>query len=398
MIPDFGKPLPTVAAPAYPQSAAPQYGQGFITQPPAQPATGMPQTPRVYTPMPANMSPEEQRVMRLEQTAFGSAYPEHELDDRLDHLEREVLGTNGTGSIGERISALEAKLSGDSAFGSTGQSPVITTGGGKRGNGGDNAVAYAGQPPVIVPQRSAGGSSVGTSSKTSRGTPAAGHAKAGASGGPQDANAVADAIPFDAKVGDYFSQIRRYPGGTVVRWQTFPIRIRLPQESPQSWTSSLESGIKKWGQYIPVKVSPANEASDVEVVWVNHLPPRQLGITRLQQVVSGTPQIIIYLLRPTYYLPEIPERTLQPVFLHELGHAVGIFGHSDSDKDMMQPSELGLFGAKRSGKGTIKVQFAGITPRDLNTLKRIYQAPALPANFNVTQPLEWSLFMRSGAR
>ncbi len=154
--------------------------------------------------------------------------------------------------------------------------------------------------------------------------------------------------------------------------------------------SNLESGTKKWGQYIPIKVASPNEAADIEVVWVNHLPPRQLGVTRLQQVVSGTPQVIVYMLRPTYYLPEIPERTIQPVFLHELGHALGIFGHSDSDKDIMQPTELGLFGAKRSGKGTIKLKFGGITPRDLNTLKRIYQTPALPSNFNVTQPLEWS--------
>src|SRR4029453_5810550 len=313
----------------------------------------MPQAPRVYTPMPANISPEEQRVMKLEQTAFGSVYPEHELDDRLDHLEREGLGTSSSGSIAERISKLEGKLSGDSAFGSTAQPPVATAGGGYRGNSGDNTVAYTGQAPGLVPQR--GGTAAGSPTKPPKGTPSPSRPKAGppppaeAASGPQDANAIINAIPFDAAAGDYFNHIRRYPGGSVVRWQTFPIRIRLPQESPQSWKSSLEWGMKKWGQFIPIKVAPANEAAEIEVVWVNHLPPRQLGITRLQQVVSGTPQVIIYMLRPTYYLPEIPERTLQPVFLHELGHAVGIFGHSDSEKDIMQPAELGLFGAKRSG-------------------------------------------------
>jgi predicted Zn-dependent protease len=340
--------------------------------------------------------------MRLEQTAFGSVYPEHELDDRLDHLEREVLGTNSSGSIVERISKLEGKLSGGSAFASSAQPPVAITSGAYRGNAGDNTVAYAGQAPGTVPQHGAGGSSAGALTRTPKGTsstsrPKSGPPPAAAAGGPQDADAIINAIPFDNAAGDYFSQIRRYPGGYVVRWQTFPLRIRLPQDSPQSWTSGLELGMKKWGQFIPMKVAPANEAAEIEVVWVNHLPPRQLGITRLQQVVSGTPQVIIYMLRPTYYLPEIPERTLQPVFLHELGHAVGIFGHSDSDKDIMQPSELGLFGAKRSSKGTIKVQFGGISARDLNTLKRIYQTPALPANFNVTQPVEWSFFMRSGS-
>jgi predicted Zn-dependent protease len=86
---------------------------------------------------------------------------------------------------------------------------------------------------------------------------------------------------------------------------------------------------------------------------------------------------------------------LQPVFLHEVGHALGIFGHSDSDKDVMQPQELALFGGKRTGK-TIKVRFGGITARDVNTLKRIYELPALPQTFSLMQPLEWSMIGNSG--
>src|SRR4029434_10595564 len=220
MIPNFGSPLPTASAPAYPQGAAPQYGQGFITQPPATSAS-MPQAPRVYTPMPANISPEEQRVMKLEQTAFGSVYPEHELDDRLDHLEREVLGTSSSGSIAERISKLEGKLSGDSAFGSTAQPPVATAGGVYSGNSEDNTVSYTGQAPGLVPQR--GGTAAGSPTKPPKGTPSSSRPKseppppAEAASGPQDANAIINAIPFDAAAGDYFNHIHRYPRGSADR-------------------------------------------------------------------------------------------------------------------------------------------------------------------------------------
>ena len=39
----------------------------------------------------------EPRVSRLEQLAFGSTYPEHDIEDRVDHLETEVFSKRSTG-------------------------------------------------------------------------------------------------------------------------------------------------------------------------------------------------------------------------------------------------------------------------------------------------------------
>lgn len=371
LIPEFGKELPVSRQPA----ASQNYGPGFVTQPPV--------APRVYTPAPPAVTPDERRITRLEQIAFGSTYPEHELEDRVDHLEREVLGSTNSGSVDERLAKLEGKLAGEGAFGSAGAPPFAV------------APATAGSAPVVP--RTGGAIAYGTSAPSTapRAAQRASTRPAAAAAGSPDFTMVVNSIPSDPSAGDYLSQIKRFAGGAVARWNHFPVKIRLPRESPQSWATGLEAGVKKWGQYIPLTIVPANEAADIEVVWVNHLPPKQLGITRLQQVIAGVPQVIVFMLRPTYYLPEIPERTLQPVFLHELGHGLGILGHSDSHKDIMQPAELALFGARRTGK-TIRVRFGSITARDVNTLKRIYELPALPPTFSLTQPLEWSMIGNSG--
>jgi hypothetical protein len=95
MIPEFNKPLPSV-----PRSAAPAAPGGWATDVP----TGPP------------ISSDEQRVTKLEQIAFGSTYPEHEVDDRVDHLEKEVFGSKSEGTIEDRLAKLETKLNGGSAF------------------------------------------------------------------------------------------------------------------------------------------------------------------------------------------------------------------------------------------------------------------------------------------
>jgi len=95
LIPEFGKPLPAV-----PTSAQPIAPGGWATNV----NTGPP------------MSPEEERVTKLEQIAFGSTYPEHEVDDRVDHLEKEVFGGKTEGPMADRLAKLETKLGGGGAF------------------------------------------------------------------------------------------------------------------------------------------------------------------------------------------------------------------------------------------------------------------------------------------
>ncbi|HEY9734285.1 MAG TPA: hypothetical protein V6C89_20405 [Drouetiella sp.] len=547
MIPDFnGRSLPAVPARPPGSPAMPPGGQGWATNVQA----------------PAQGSSDEDRVMKLEQTAFGSTYPEHEVEDRVDHLEKEVLGGKSEGSMSDRISKLEAKLGGAGAFGhtntppqsgrgsrssSTGSEPVIadaplsqpadgsglpaqpsavpfpaaqaeseqplaavaqalgsqsgsggsadTNGSGEHADSGAHGgpSAHSGpvhtQPhsqsaPIPVPPHASSANSQHSKPKTATESvkrsaaplkkiaelPVSGSApsSAGSSvpvvgsseqpagpseqpaglgsanvmgapqmGSPENANpnglvasaieppakgthtsvkgarapdksklrpaknaggkstnavnppevqAVIDTIPSDPKAGDYFFAVKKFDGNTVARWISFPITIKLPAESPESWKKNLQLGINEWNRYIPLQpVADSAQSCDVEVTWVNKLLPGVLGITRLTTPKKGNIHVEIWMLRPTFYQPEIPEHALQVAFLHELGHAVGIFGHSNGQDDLMAGAELSL-----AMKGKAVPKSLSVEPKDLNTLREIYNSPAIPGSFELSQPLEWS--------
>lgn len=536
MIPDYNnRALPAVPPRPPGSPALPPGGQGWATN--------------VPVPTPANS--DEDRVMRLEQTAFGSTYPEHEVEDRVDHLEKEVLGGKSDGSMSDRIAKLEAKLGGAGAFGHTNtpgastpssslpasglpssslpasgrpslpvsgtplssmppstvpsSAPTLSDVGpadadhasGDRGSQSQvpfpaaqdeqqplAAVAQSltgptpgqglsavppqnqpsqskpplgmppqskppqGQPPQSKPPQSKPPQGKPSQSKPplskppqgqpplsepAPGTPPTGaplphvpvtsplepiplpqSSKASAnqppapvrgSGAhpsrnsaahqpknavnPPEVQAVVDTIPFDAKAGDYFAAVKKFDGDTVARWTSFPITLKLPAESPDSWKKNLHFGITEWNRYIPLQTVTGTENCDVEVSWVNKLLPGVLGVTRLTTPKKGSIHVEIWLLRPTFYPPDVPEHALQVAFLHELGHAIGIFGHSSGQDDLMASAELSL-----AVKGKASAKSLTVEPKDLNTLKQIYSAPALPNSFMLPVPLEWSLSPR----
>lgn len=380
-IPDFGKPLPATVAPG--PAGGSDFGNagGFVT------------TPQGGYQQAGGGSDDEQRVQRLEQSAFGSTYPEHEIEDRVDHLEKEVFGNKSDGDISDRLSKLEAKLSGGSGAFGGGQ-------GANNGTSGGTNLAGSVTPypaPKMVPAKKQNKQSENKKvAKTENGQ---NEPPVDSGGGPDGRPESKQAPPSDKRGGkkedrlaalasqlgaDYFTTVRRFPNDTVARWTNLPVRVHLPQGSPDSWQKALESGVTKWNDYLKVEIVPASQPADVEVSWVNHLVPQYLGVTRLQ-IQNGNMQSQIFMLRPTYYLPEIPEKTLQSAFLHELGHALGIFGHSDSPEDLMYGSEIAPGG---KGKPS-KIKFAPISTRDSNTLKKIYEAPSLPPGYSLPQPLEW---------
>lgn len=200
-----------------------------------------------------------------------------------------------------------------------------------------------------------------------------------------DYYAVVKGMPFDEKAGEYTQSIWRPANGVTARFNRFPIKVRLPQSSPESWRKSLDESMKKWGAYIPLKVASQNEPADIEITWENHFADnRLLGITRMQ-VLQGHLQVRVYQLRPTFYPPDIPERVLKNVSLHEMGHAIGLFGHSENPSDVMFASEL------FSGKGkAAQAKPGNITQRDLNTLRKLYEAPQMGPNINTSKPMEWT--------
>lgn len=192
---------------------------------------------------------------------------------------------------------------------------------------------------------------------------------------------VCQAIPLDVKAGNYLDNIRPVCGNHRAHWSRFPVCICLPIGSPEAWQQSFTTGIKKWNQYMPLSAVSPQEAADIEVLWVNHLPPKLFGITRLV-IKQGHMHMQIFMLRPTFYLAEVPEKTLTAVFIHELGHALGLLGHSDLKSDVMYPIELAAW-EKVPTRATV------ISARDLNTLKKVYEQLSFPDDYTMPAPMEW---------
>lgn len=196
-----------------------------------------------------------------------------------------------------------------------------------------------------------------------------------------DINNIIKSIPEKSGAGDYFANISKFTGGSVARWTNFPVLIHLPMGSPANWHKTLQDSVESWGKFIPVRVAQPSETADIEIAWINHLPPRSLGQTNLE-VFNGRMRVTVYLLRPSYYLPNTSDKTLRKVAEHEVGHAIGIFGHSSDARDLMFAMEnANPKDATKSGD---------ITPRDLNTLRKIYESNPLPPGFQSAQPMGWS--------
>jgi len=181
---------------------------------------------------------------------------------------------------------------------------------------------------------------------------------------------------------DYFDQIQPVDVGYLV-WSQFPIQVYLeplPAETAlpfvrkqaQQWAMAVTQAVQEWSVYLPLTITDHRQQADIVVL--RSPPPLRLGAdgklprfrtaeTRYDFYIRPIPNSVPILThRFTILLrPNQSADYLRATARHELGHALGIWGHSPVPTDALYFSQ-------------VKTP-PTISGRDINTLKRIYQQP-----------------------
>ena len=189
--------------------------------------------------------------------------------------------------------------------------------------------------------------------------------------------------------GDYLDRIEPTLLGYLL-WSRFPVRVyvdpgtgddtegnALPPAQAEVWQQAVGGALQEWGAYLPLERSQDPETADIIIrpqapkLKITRDPetgrPRsraRTGETRYEfyarQELMGPPTLAHRMfvdLAPTTSL-----RALQATARHELGHAMGLWGHSEDPADALYPKQVG--------------EPLPISARDANTLIRLYQQPS----------------------
>ena len=182
---------------------------------------------------------------------------------------------------------------------------------------------------------------------------------------------------------DYFNRIESTPLGYLV-WSQFPVKVYIEQPVSfsdsaadkrfQQWVAAVEQAIAQWDEYLPLEIVSEAETADI-TVWRSQ-PERKAkrnpdtGLFDIPRAVTAETKYQFYLESDSsivahkmtvYISPNFAGVSLLATIRHELGHALGIWGHSPNIEDALYFSQVS--------------NPLPISNRDINTLKKIYRQP-----------------------
>jgi predicted Zn-dependent protease len=143
----------------------------------------------------------------------------------------------------------------------------------------------------------------------------------------------------------------------------------------QQWAQTVAQAVEEWSVYLPL--TPVSQADGADIIIKRESPPLgsyinpatgKLEIPRARtaqaryEIYQTDSQPPLLAQRMEVFLsPGLGESLLLATCRHELGHALGIWGHSDRESDAL------FFSQVRHSPS--------ISPRDINTLIKVYQQP-----------------------
>ena len=168
---------------------------------------------------------------------------------------------------------------------------------------------------------------------------------------------------------DYFDRITVASNGRLTRFDRDRIRVYTdtPPFEASDYKETLSESLALWekGTQGKLKFELTQEVADadIRIKWAYQQDRRQsseyIGEAMLIRGAAGFHVEIEISLRDRRSLKPYPPEIVQTALLHEIGHAVGLWGHSDNPNDVMYYAS------------TAKAP----TPRDITTWKKVSETP-----------------------
>lgn len=168
---------------------------------------------------------------------------------------------------------------------------------------------------------------------------------------------------------NYFDQIQKLPLGYLL-WSNFPVQIFVgpshfsDESRSTAWTNDVRDAIAEWQPFFPIEITALQEEADISIEQVR---PKRTSQGRIRSA-QATPKVYCEgdRLQHRFKIEISPSQTgqyIKAATRHELGHALGLWGHSKNAEDVLYFSQIS--------------NPPEISARDINTLKKVYEQPTL---------------------
>jgi len=184
--------------------------------------------------------------------------------------------------------------------------------------------------------------------------------------------------------GDYYWDVALQAEESL--WKTFPVKVDLGSAPQIKWIQGARDAFNIWKAMFPLQLVIHPEEANIRVSWITD--PQTLGAVGEEwerptwKVVGGEVKgSTVCNITVDLSMRNWTKDEMRAIILHELGHALGIKGHSDSKKDIMywqmHDKARRVYVSAIPLPVLIRSLVKQHSPRDLNTLIRLYNSAGL---------------------
>ncbi len=188
-------------------------------------------------------------------------------------------------------------------------------------------------------------------------------------------NAIEKTLEANVEHEDYFEYVTY---DSITKWPTerFPLKVYIPPETKcvrvpgykTAFGNALRESLEEWhkaaNDAVNFVIVPTKQAADIECQWTDNplalTNPAEAGETRSTfDLKKGMLHAKILLLTTAPGIPNVAVKDMKRTALHELGHSLGLMGHSPEPDDIMFCS--------------VSDMQMSLTERDAKTLQHLYR-------------------------